>query len=91
MMNTRNNDLKDSLAYYLAILVPLILIFNYRGTAQVNTTLFFLSLFVYVFLYRPVIDTFRLLIKGVIKQGEFRKTCFMFGRTLKYFKELYLP
>jgi len=89
MMDSSKNNLKDTLACYLAILVPLFLIFNYSGTAPVDTTLFFLSLFAYVFVfvYRPVIDSFRLLMKEVIQRREFWKSCFMFGRTIEYFKE----
>lgn len=80
---------RNTLVYYLlAIVLPVIGLIFLSKTYNKDT--FVICLFVYLLLYRPVIDRFRLFAKGVITKKELWKF-HVFGLGYTYFRELYLP
>ena len=79
---------KDLFNYYLwAMLVPisiLVWLFEHQ-TGSLPVT----SLLVYCLIYRPILDSYRLIQKGVIQKKDTWKMFVVFGH-IKWFKELYL-
>lgn len=77
--------MKNLLIYYFAALLPLPLLIL---LAQTNAIMFTVMLFFYIF-YRGVLDSKRLISKGVIpKSAIWKMICIPFYSTY-YFKELY--
>jgi hypothetical protein len=74
--------------YYIAILVPLIVIILIRLTYG-SDSLFAILLLIYALIYRPVTDSIRLIKKKVIQKGEIWKIFIPFFWRTKWFKELY--
>jgi len=76
------------LAYYIVILLPFP--FLYWCATSTTSNIFFISASMYVLLYRPFVDGFRLVDLGLLKKSESWK---MFYASpyyqLKYFKEIY--
>ncbi|MEP6617222.1 MAG: hypothetical protein ABJA57_11610 [Ginsengibacter sp.] len=81
--------MKNTLLFYICVFLPLLLIVNFAQA--LGPSFFGAFLFIYVFLYRPTLDVTRLVDKGVINRMDFWKTFFLFRRTSKYFRQLYLP
>lgn len=79
--------LKNIFVYYSAILLPFAAIIY---LAKTGSPTFIAALLLYAFLYRPMIDRYRLLAKGVITPVTFWKF-YLPSIQVKYFKELYLP
>ncbi len=80
--------MKNLITYYLlAIVLPLFLMITllYLGLNR----WFFISLLVFAFVYRPLLDGGRLIRKGVIKRNDRWKLFLGYGQ-VKWFKELYL-
>jgi len=79
---------KDLFNYYLwAMLVPISILvwFFEHQTGSLPVT----SLLVYCLIYRPILDSYRLIQKGVIQKKDIWKMFVVFGH-IKWFKELYL-
>jgi len=81
--------MKNLLAYYIAILVPLFLILLYLAGPH-NSLTFVVFLFCYV-LYRGLTDGKRLIDKGVVRgQDRWKVYIPFYINHLKHFKDLYL-
>jgi hypothetical protein len=79
--------MKNIFVYYLTIIVPLILLY-FIGKYSAVTFVF--GLFIYIFIYRIIIDGLRLTSKKIITKKEIWKLGLTFGGYIsKYFKELY--
>lgn len=77
--------MKNLLVYYVIILMPLL------GLIFINTTnsiYFVIYLFVYVLVYRPIVDIARLKEKKINVTNA--KSLIPFYLHIKYFKELYM-
>jgi hypothetical protein len=83
------NSIKNTIIYYCCILLPLPFTFYLWNHSLINPTWFFILIFTYGLVFRPILDTLRLVNKRVIRRKYFWKTFFMWGRTVTYFKELY--
>jgi len=73
--------------YYLAILIPitgLIWMAKYE-----HTQVFAASLLLYVLIYRPLVDGYKLIHKGLIEKRQFWKL-YLPSTYRKHFKDLYL-
>jgi hypothetical protein len=83
------NPLGNLLVYYVAIIAPFYLILVWLpkvpGFSGWGTVLILL---LYCFIYRPVIDFYRLKAKGIFKDGDFSKA-FSPWNVSAHFKELY--
>jgi hypothetical protein len=80
--------MKNSIVYYLAIFIPLIILYNLLKSDSIDATLFVICLFIYAFIYRNITDYFRLLSRHVIEKKDFWKL-FIPGAKYKYFISLY--
>ena len=80
--------MKNTYAYYLAILLPLIPVIL---MAYVHHTIYaWVPLFlIYALIYRPLIDGMRLIQKGVIRKSEIWKLFVPIFYRSKWFKQLY--
>ena len=79
--------MKNIFLYYFALFAPaLVLVFFWKDLLP---NLALLLLFVYVFIYRTILDGIRLASKQVISKTEIWKMILP-GMRGKYFKELYL-
>lgn len=78
--------MKNIFIYYLMILLPWLPLEWLLKTGE--STLFFVFLFLYIFVYRLFTDAYRLLAKGAIEKKDMWKVIIPFGRA-KYFKVLY--
>ncbi len=77
--------MKQLLIYYFQILLPIPLLVS---LANISSISFVVGLILYVLIYRPLVDGYRLLSKGIISKNEFFKIFIPLWR-LKYFTELY--
>lgn len=80
--------MKNLFVYYLvAMIIPLpVLYWVFKTqTGYLPIVLFF----IYLFVYRTILDSYRLIQKGVIRKNEAWKMVFGFGH-IRWFKELYL-
>ncbi len=79
--------MKNLFVYWLLIILPLliacVIYFQYKGSSWLYVIL------IYVFLYRPIIDGWRLYNLDLIQQRDFWKLLLPFYR-LKFFSRLYL-
>ena len=82
--------MKNTFLYYLAVILPTILIVYLFRTKHIESGLFVGLLFFYLIVYRTFIDYLRLLSKNVIGKKDFWKILIP-GFTFQYFRELYLP
>tara|TARA_B100000508_G_C11458340_1_gene277894 strand:+ start:712 stop:972 length:261 start_codon:yes stop_codon:yes gene_type:complete len=82
--------MKNTGLYYLIIVVPLLIILAlmFSSKEEQNSITGIVSFFLYIFVYRPVIDWERLKSKNV-KIDKWYKLFIPFYR-LKFYKELYL-
>ncbi len=78
---------KNKLAYYLLVFAPLLLFASYGKSLE--SYLFVALLGMYVFIYSPLIDYYRLRSKTVIKERSFALRFDPFLR-FKYFRVLFL-
>lgn len=78
--------MKNILIYYMAILIPLALIFWLAMSGHTNW--FAILLLIYAIPYRMLVDGQRLVSKKLIKWNESWKLFFPWNR-YDYFKELY--
>jgi hypothetical protein len=79
--------MKNMVTYYLAILVPILLL-NWMAKS-VNSIWFAIFLLIYALPYRTLIDGVRLVNKKVIKRSEIWKLLIP-GQRIEYTKDLYL-
>ncbi len=80
---------KNILIYYLLILLPLGLLILTAQNGFINSTLFFIGLQVYVFLYHPYVSGLRLLALNKIEKKDFWRMFIPFWDTI-HFKTLFL-
>ena len=84
--------MKNTLLYYLIIILPLATIALAAKYHLISSGEFVVLFFLYVLIYRPIVDIARLNAKGVIKSVNFRAfRNYLFFGPVHYFKELYLP
>ena len=81
--------MKPLLIYYFLILTPFVLLIYSTKNHLINNSWFVILLFVYVFIYRTLIDYVRLRSKNIIGKNQFWKVLLP-GARIKYFRELYL-
>jgi len=79
--------LKNTLLYYLLILLPVAGLI-YLSKHGYDTALV-ICLFVYLLIYRGIVDGIRLYQKGVIPKRK--NWTIIFSWRMQYFKALYLP
>lgn len=65
--------MKNSIVYQLVANVPILFILYPWLEGWISTGLFVALAFVYAFLYRPVVDYYRLVAMGEIKEGDLSK------------------
>lgn len=82
--------MKKLILYFLSIILPVILILTLKNEGIFNDVTFIFVCFVYLILYRPIVDYFRLVDKGLISKNQFL-SLFNPGTTFKYFKDLFTP
>ncbi len=80
--------MKNLIIYYIVILLPLCVLFWILFSLD-NSKLFIILLLIYGIVFRPLIDAYRLIKKGVIQKKSWWK---MFSPIahVKWFRELYL-
>ena len=80
--------MKKLLVYYFLSISPMAILY-WLAHAH-NSELFVFGLLIYVFIYRTLLDGYRLVKKGLISPKEIYKLAIPFlGFRYKYFKELY--
>ena len=85
----KNEQMKNIKIYYLAILIPIVVLFLLFNFKLIDTTLFTILLLIYAFIYRTYTDSKRLLAKKVISKKNIWKFLIP-GTRIEFFKELYL-
>lgn len=82
--------MKNLLVYYIFMLGPFFIIMWWRKTHKDNPWHFIIMLFVYLGLYRPIIDGIRLRQKNLITKSEARRLFIPFnGIFTDHFVDLY--
>jgi hypothetical protein len=81
--------LKNLFIYYLAILLPVVIILYLYGTERIGFTAFLVLIIAYLLLYRTWTDGSRLVSKGIIPRED-RWKMMLPGMHMKHFRELYL-
>lgn len=81
--------LKNTFIFYVLIVSPLLILFQFHE--WMGSTVFLVSLALYVLVYRPIVDGVRLKVVAGIPSDELRKLYIPFYGHVRYFKELYLP
>ena len=82
----RNDVMRNLIIYYLAILIPLLLIVHLAVAG--SSIQFIMFLLIYLLPYRTFVDGSRLVNKQVITWGQIWKLLIP-GERIHYFKELY--
>ncbi len=82
--------LKNTWYYYIFSITPMVVLSYFAMTHQVPATLFCICLFIYLAIYRTVLDTLRLIHKGILEKKNFWKLLLPFSR-VTYWKEIYFP
>lgn len=78
--------MKNLFIYYITVNIPLVIILSLYFNALIPVSLFAIFIVFEAFIYRPIIDYFRLKSLGIIKPNDFRK---MFGfYRFKFYKEI---
>lgn len=81
--------MKNTVVYYLAIILPVIAIFVLKNTGMISSNWFVYTFVLYLLVYRSCTDGLRLAGKGTIEKRNIWKVIVP-GQRIKYFKELYL-
>jgi len=81
--------MKNTALYYLAILLPLVIIFWLQQSDLISSSLLLGLVIFYVLIYRTFTDGQRLYEKGIIQKKDIWKL--KIPGNFKYFKDLYLP
>ena len=81
--------MKNIKTYYIAILLPLIILFTLRKFEIITWDSSLISFLIYVFVYRTYTDGKRLLDKKIILKKDLWKILIP-GTRIEYFKELYI-
>ncbi|MGV8945022.1 MAG: hypothetical protein ACOH1N_01215 [Lutibacter sp.] len=81
--------MKNIKIYYIAILLPLIILFTLRKFEIITWDSSLISFLIYVFVYRTYTDGKRLLDKKIILKKDLWKILIP-GTRIEYFKELYI-
>jgi uncharacterized membrane protein len=81
--------MKNIKVFYLAILIPLGVLFLLINLELIDSTLFMILLLAYWLIYRTYTDGKRLIDKKIIRKKEIWKLIIP-GTRIEYFKELYL-
>lgn len=81
--------MKNIIIYYLAVVIPVAVIFYLSRTHMINSNWFVYSFLSYLFIYRTYTDGKRLADKGIIKHREIWKMIIP-GQRLRFFRDLYL-
>ena len=81
--------MKNIKIYYIAILLPLIILFTLRKLEIITWDSSLISFLIYVFVYRTYTDGKRLLDKKIILKKDLWKILIP-GTRIEYFKELYI-
>jgi hypothetical protein len=76
--------MKNVLVYYIVILTPLLGLLLIRNS---NSVYFVIYLFIYVMIYRPIVDILRLKEKNI--NAVNMKLLIPFYLHIRYFKQLY--
>lgn len=90
MNKLRLIKLRNTFIYYCAVIIPFVLLISLSKNNQLSSDWFVIVLFFYVFIFRTIIDYFRLLSKKAITKKDFWKLLIPFSK-MKYFGELYFP
>jgi Ca2+/Na+ antiporter len=81
--------MKNLFIYYLVIIIPIVILSWMSRTNFLDSTLFVILLFFYVFIFRTYIDGRRLVDKNIIPKKDIWKMIIP-GKRFQYFRELYL-
>jgi|TARA_B110000902_G_scaffold138255_1_gene159859 Ca2+/Na+ antiporter len=81
--------MKNLFIYYLVIIIPIVILSWMSRTNFLDSTLFVILLFFYVFIFRTYIDGKRLVDKNIIPKKDIWKMIIP-GKRFQYFRELYL-
>lgn len=68
--------MKNLFIYYIIVNIPLIIILSLYFSDSIPVSIFAILIIIEAFVYRPIIDYFRLKSLDLIKEKEFKK---MFG------------
>jgi hypothetical protein len=82
--------MKNLFVYYVAIILPFAALIYLPIANYMSSSWAIGFILAYVFIYRPIIDVWRLISKNVIAKKDIWKT-YMPTLHPKYFKALYLP
>ena len=80
--------MKNSIVYYLAIFIPLIILYNLLKSDSIDTSWFLIAIFTYAFVYRMITDYYRLLSRNAIEKKDYWKLLIP-GSRYRYFRSLY--
>lgn len=81
--------MKNLKIYYLAIIIPLIMIFIFYKFQIIDSTYFLILFLIYATIYRTYTDSKRLIDKKIISKNDFWKLLIP-GTRIEYFRELYI-
>ncbi len=79
-------NMRNTFLYYLLVFLPIPVLYWTAGNADI--IIFLLSLSVYGFLYRPIVDANRQIARGVIREEQFFEI-FHPKSQIKYFRQLF--
>jgi len=82
-------NLRYVLLYHFMIIVPFVLLLQLGKLDYINPAAFLAGIFIYAFIYHPLISGIRLVSLQLITTQELPKT-FIPGWNLRFAKELYL-
>ncbi len=78
--------MKNLFTYYIIVSIPLVIILSLYFNGLIPVSIFAIFIVLEAFIYRPIIDYFRLKSLGLIKEKEFNK---MFGLyRFKFYKQI---
>ncbi len=80
--------MKSLIVYYIAIIVPFVLLIQGVKRELINMDWCLILFIFYAFIYRGIIDYYRLRSKNVISKKQYL-IILIPGSRIKYFKELY--
>lgn len=81
--------MKTTLFYYLFAFLPIITLYFLSKESYFNSFEFVTGLFIYVTIYRPVIDFLRLKAKGILKASDWGRD-YVIGYIInRYFVQLF--
>lgn len=78
--------MKNLFIYYIIVSIPLVIILSLYFNGLITVSVFAIFIVIEAFVYRPIIDFFRLKSLGLVKEWGFSKVFGLFR--FKFYKEI---